>query len=344
MTRTSLGFTLAESLVALALTMLVVSAVAGLAASSDRLARSQSRVMDAQQRARVIAETLGRDLRLVGAGVDRGPMSGPLNRAFTPIWPRRVGRLRPDSSSVARSDTVTLVHVPETVVQTTLTVSGVGPFGRLVVSPCAGGALTCRVARGATLALFDSLGHMDLLGVMGDEAGEIAVRPLGRSAGAFAAGSTVAEVVIRGYYFDQAAAQLRYYDGDGTDQAVVDGVTALAFEYFGDPVPPRRPRPSPEEENCLYGAFGTWRGGVTLRADADGLAALPLAMFRDGPWCSAGGTEFDADLLRVRRVRVVVRVRASGPRDPRPDYRVVFDVSPQNLALDGVVGRPEPLW
>lgn len=344
MTRASPGFTLAEVLVALALTLLVVSAVTSLAASTDRLARSQSRASDAQQRARVIADTLGRDLSLVGAGVDRGPMSGPLSRVFTPLWPRRVGRLRPDGTAVARSDAVTLVYVPETVVQTTLAVSGAAALGRLVLTPCVGGALPCRLARGATLALFDAPGRVDLLGVLRHEAGDLLVRPLGTSAGSFNAGSMVAEVVIREYYFDQASAQLRYYDGDGTDQPVVDQVVGLAFEYFGDPDPPRWPRPLQNQENCLYTEFGVWRGGVTLQAEDDGLAALPLALFTDGPWCSAGGTEFDADLLRVRRVRVVAQLRASGPRDPVPDYRVVFDVAPPNLAPSGSPGGAGASW
>jgi prepilin-type N-terminal cleavage/methylation domain-containing protein len=342
--RDSCGFTLAELLVALVLSAIVVSAVAALTATTDGFARSQSRVMDAQQRARVIAETLGRDLRLAGAGLDRGPMSGPLNRVFTPLWPRRVGRVRPDAATVVRPDALTLVWVPDTIVQTTLAIGDVPSLGRILLVPCAGGALPCQVARGATLAVFDAPGRAELLGVLDDDVGGTTVRPLGAPAGAFAAGSIVSEVVIRGYYFDSALAQLRFYDGDGTDQPVVDEVTGLTFEYFGDPAPPQLPRPDPGVENCLFDMAGTWRGGVTLTANSEGLAALPLSMFLDGPWCSAGGTSFDADLLRVRRVRVEVRLKASGPRDPRPDYRAVFDVSPANLSRTGPGGGPGGSW
>ncbi|MSO49643.1 MAG: prepilin-type N-terminal cleavage/methylation domain-containing protein [Acidobacteria bacterium] len=158
-TRESSGFTLAELLVALVLSAIVVSAVAALTATTDRFARSQSRVMDAQQRARVIAETLGRDLRLAGAGLDRGPMSGPLNRVFTPLWPRRVGRVRPDAPTVVRPDALTLAWVPDTIIQTTLANGDVPSLGRILLVPCAGGALPCRVARGATLAVFDAPGR-----------------------------------------------------------------------------------------------------------------------------------------------------------------------------------------
>jgi len=344
LTRDSSGFTLAELLVAVVLSALVVSAVAALAATTDRFARSQSRVMDAQQRARVIAETLGRDLRQAGAGLDRGSMTGPLNRVFTPVWPRRVGRIRPDTSTVARPDVLTLAYVPDTTVQTTLAVGDVPSLGRIVLAPCAGGALPCQVTRGATLAVFDAPGRAELLGVVDDDIGGTTVRSLGAAAGAFSAGSSVSEVVVRSYYFDAALAQLRSYDGDATDQPVVDEVTGLVFEYFGDPAPPQLPRPDPGVENCLFDSAGTWRGGVTLTAGSDGLAALPLVMFQDGPWCSAGGTAFDADLLRVRRIRVVVSLRAAGPRDPRPDYRAVFDVSPPNLSTIGAGGGVGGQW
>lgn len=334
----SRGFTLAELLVAVALMSLVVSAVAVLLTSTDRLARAQSRIVDTQQRARVIAETLGRDLQLAGAGLDRGAMSGALGRVFTPVWPRRVGRLRADVPSAARPDVITLAHVPDTVLQTSLAVPGTPASGRIVLSPCAGGAMPCPIARGATLAVFESPGRLELLGVLGAEAGATLVRSLGISSGTFDAGALVAEVMIRSYYFDAAAQQLRLYDGDGSDQPVVDGVRAMTFEYFGDINASRWPHPPPGSGNCVYDDTGQWRGGPTLAASDGGLAALPLAMFIDGPWCGAGGTTFDADLLRVRRLRVSMQLRPPDGGGTQPDYRVVLDVAPRNLAISGVPG------
>ena len=344
MTRSSSGFTLADLLVTLVLMSLVAAAVAVLVASTDRLAGSQASLIDAQQRARVVAVTLGRDLRQAGAGIDRGSMSGSLGKVFPAVWPRRLGRLRPDGVTVARADVVTLVYVPDTVLQTTLGSGDVPALGRVVLSPCAGGALPCPAVRGSTLAVFDALGRVDLLGVLDSDGVVAQVRPLATSGGNFEMGSTAAEVVIRGYYFDRVAAQVRLYDGDGSDQPVVDEVAGLTFEYFGDPAPPRWPRPSPGLENCLYLGSGEWRGGTTLAASDDGLAPLPLAMLTDGPWCGTGDTAFDADLLRVRRVRVAARLRVSGGRDPQPDYRVVFDVSPPNLTLGGAPGGAGGLW
>lgn len=332
MTRASLGFTLVEMLVAMALTLVVVAAVVSLVAQTDRLSRTQPRVIDAQQRARVVIEALERDLRLAGAGVDRGPLTGPLHHAFTAVWPRRVGRTRADTAETARADVITLIHVPDTVVQTTLAADFAPALSRVALSPCATGA-PCRLARGATLAVFDSLGRVEVLGVLGGNDGLFDVRTLGASAGAFASGATAAEVVIRSYYFDSASAQVRVYDADGSDQPLMDDVAALTFAYFGDPQPPRWPRPAAGVANCLYAASGDLLPAATLDATDEGLAALPLSMFTDGPWCGVGGTAFDADLLRVRRVRVVARLRASAPRVPQPDYQVETDVSPPNLGL-----------
>jgi len=81
------------------------------------------------------------------------------------------------------------------------------------------------------------------------------------------------------------------------------------------------------------------------------LAALPLAILNDGPWCGDGNNRFDADLFRVRKVRVTLRVqassttfRASGSEfsvggintsalKNLPDYSVVFEISPRNMNL-----------
>ena len=340
----SRGFTFVELMVAVALMSIIVSAVALLAVNTERLASSQSRDIDAQQRGRVIAETLVRDLRLVGAGVDRGPMFGPLSRSFSPVFPRRVGRTKPDAIDIARADVITLVHVPDTAVQTSLATSDTAASGQIILAPCAGGAMPCPVIRGSTLALFDPPGRVDLLGVLSTTAAATQVRLLGTSAGVFNVGATVTEVVIRSYWFDAAQGQLRLYDGDASDQPVVDGVTALTFEYFGAIDPPRWPQPPLGQANCLYDSAGTWLGGSTLAANDEALAALPLSMLNDGPWCGAGGAAFDADLLRVRRIRVTARLNASGPGDPRPDYRVTFDIAPRNLAIAGVPGGDESPW
>ena len=84
------------------------------------------------------------------------------------------------------------------------------------------------------------------------------------------------------YYLrsDPAASvfQLRRYDGAATDRPVVDHVVKLQFDYFG----------------------------------ADRMRLDP-SVFQDGPWYpnNTDANRFDADLLRIRRVRVMLRVQAA---------------------------------
>jgi hypothetical protein len=129
-------------------------------------------------------------------------------------------------------------------------------------------------------------------------------------------------------------------------------VVDLRFDYFGDPNPPTLPRPLAGEANCLYDAAGNYVNMPVLTANEGSLAALTSAMLTDGPWCGGGTNRFDADLLRVRKVRVMLRVqvaqasmrgsntllfrnpgRATGGEQMIPDYIVAFDVSPRNLNL-----------
>jgi hypothetical protein len=122
-------------------------------------------------------------------------------------------------------------------------------------------------------------------------------------------------------------------------------VVALRFEYFGDPRPPQLTRPAtdphgawttngpsppapdvddmsntwPEGENCVFDVDAVTRiqsarlpdlGGAS---GPDDLAALTPGAMIDGPWCPDETTpnRFDADLLRVRLIRVTLRVQTA---------------------------------
>jgi hypothetical protein len=81
---------------------------------------------------------------------------------------------------------------------------------------------------------------------------------------------------------------------------------------------------------------------------------LTEEQLKDGPWCpdSAAPGRYDADLLRIRKVRVTLRVQAASPslRGPTgtlftrggtsrgserfiPDHEIKFDVLARNLNL-----------
>jgi len=184
------------------------------------------------------------------------------------------------------------------------------------------------------------------------------------------------------YYLNAATNQLMFYNGGtAADMPVIDNVVGLAFEYFGDPQPPTwRPGknvmaiepgpwtsygPKPPStpvgayvagENCIF-TFD----GVTpqprlpaLGAVGTGLVKLTAAQLTDGPWCpnAASGNRWDADLLRVRKIGITIRVQAAnaalrGPASALftrggtstggekwvPDQEIRFQVSPRNLNL-----------
>ena len=201
--------------------------------------------------------------------------------------------------------------------------------------------------------IFDASGRFDLFTVSNVTGPESALRPRGSPSGhAYLAGAVAAEVQARTYYFDTATKQLRQYDTDVTDVPLLDDVTELRVEYFGTPGSPTLPKPPIGEGNCLYDAAGqALPGGSVLPAGPEGLAELPLELFRDGPWCGTGAAQFDADLLRIRRVRVTIGAQASSaasrsggpgfssPGTSRsswrrvPDVVVSVDVAPRNLNL-----------
>jgi hypothetical protein len=154
------------------------------------------------------------------------------------------------------------------------------------------------------------------------------------------------------YYYDAVNRQLRHYDGDASDNPVIDNVVGVLFEYFGDPNPPMAPKPPMGVANCLYDDSQNLVAGMaTLPTQGASLAPLPLNILNDGPWCGAGSNRFDADLLRVRKVRITLRVQAgndmlrgtgadyavAGKSRSAPkmlqDYGVRFEITPRNMNL-----------
>jgi hypothetical protein len=176
--------------------------------------------------------------------------------------------------------------------------------------------------------------------------------------------------------------QLMRYDGWQTDLPIAENVVGLAFEYFGEPNPPALRKqvtdpvgpwtnygPKPPAlgvdytsdnwgagENCLFMVSGGQQVArtemVALGPGNGPLVKMTEAMLTDGPWCpdSANANRYDADLLRIRRVKVTLRVQvgnaafrgptgalflrggtSSGGERYIPDQEIAFDVTPRNL-------------
>jgi hypothetical protein len=116
-------------------------------------------------------------------------------------------------------------------------------------------------------------------------------------------GASASDVVANTYALRVDAAgvpQLTRYDGRETEVPVVDQVSGLRFEYF----------------------------------DAAG-QPIGVARFSDGPWVpnAVAAERFDRDLLTIRRVRAVVRLRAARlfAGLPLDDFEVAIDVALRNV-------------
>ena len=110
----------------------------------------------------------------------------------------------------------------------------------------------------------------------------------------------------------------------------------------------------PAGENCTFAVEGDRQLSrlAALTPEPFGLARLPPSIFADGPWCpdALSPNRYDADLLRIRLVRITIRlqaqsiaVRGSSPtwfvnpglaREATrlvPDLEVTIDVAPRSL-------------
>jgi hypothetical protein len=329
--RSDSGVSTVELLAAMLLTLVVIGAVVGVVGPHAMGARLQPDAVDAQQRLRTAVDVLSRALYEAGAGVDAGTLAGPLVRFLPPVIPRRIGRTFQDPPAISRQDALTIIHASGSASQSALAVPFAGATATLLALPgCPLTRPACALDPDDGLVIFDDESHFDLFTVVTTAGMSADVRHRGRQgAYPFPAGSHAAEAELRVYYFDAAQQQIRASDGDLTDQPLVDGIAQMSVEYVGSPLPPRFPKPPPGIANCLYDAFGAPNPAlVVLPASAGGLAPLPLSLMSDGPWCGAGDTRFDADVLRIRRIRMTLTV-AAGRSRRHPS--VTFDIAPRNL-------------
>jgi hypothetical protein len=112
----------------------------------------------------------------------------------------------------------------------------------------------------------------------------------------------------RTYYLRSATPagfQLMQYDGGVSDLPMLDHVVRLSFDYFGT----------------------TTAGGPIIRLEPTVLA--------DGPWIEdAAHRVFDADLLRVREVRALLRLEGTDPLLRRlvRDEEIVLHMATRNVS------------
>ena len=379
------GFSLVEALVAASLTMVVTGAMFQLLSPAAAATAIQPEAADQQQRLRVAVSALQSDLDLAGAGPYGGAASAGLTDHLAAVLPYRAGTSSPDAPGTFRDDVVTMMYVPALPAQSRIRRTSINPAGETIVellTACGGGRqdAACGFDAGMRVLLSAADGKWDIRTVAQADANTLVLAPSGPLSSAYDDGAAgVAELRSRTYYLrrDGAGAfHLMRYDGAATDLPVVDDVVRMELRYRGAAAPPQLlagmpadvrvttygPSPPPigepstsawpDGENCTFTiADGAHTPRLTtLHTDGSGLAELTAAMLGDGPWCPDGSRldRYDADLLRLRRIEVRLRVQAGmrfrGPASPLflyggrarppywlPDLEVQFDVSPRNL-------------
>ena len=383
------GFTLTELLVSTAIMMTVTGGVFTVMNPSGGIFQAQPEMADVQQRLRVGVDMLKHDLLMAGAGAYTGSLSGSLNGFFASVQPSKIGWLasQDDPPETFRSDAITLFYVPSTSAQTTISASMPATSAELKVNnpPNCPPQDLCGFEEGMQLLLFDDTGSFDPLTLtqVQDNAGHLQRNKQGPLSKSYEPvdNAMVVQVQQHVYFLDTTTDQLMHYDGYQTVAPVVDNVVALDFEYYGEPDPPalRRPgidrsttygprppalgvaqAPWPAGENCTFSVVAGLQQPrlPALGAPGGGLVRMTAADLTNGPWCpsATNPNRFDADLFRVRKVRVSLRVQAGNPEFRRsigsggdalflkpgtsqggykqvPDQAIRFDVSPRNLNL-----------
>ena len=250
----------------------------------------------------------------------------------------------------------------------------------------------CGFEEGMRVIIFDATGSFDFFTITQVQSSSLHLQhrpPINPDdfSKAYDVGAVISQLETDAYYWRQDPAtntfQLMHYDLFQNDVPLIDDVVGLRFDYMGEAAPPvlkapvtdpigpwttYGPKPPalgvdvatdswPAGENCTFTidpASGLQVSRLATLGGPGTLTALTQAQLSDGPWCpdAANINRYDADLHRVRQVRVTFRVQTgiANLRGPAgvlfsragtgrlsdrlvPDQAVQFDVTPRNLNL-----------
>jgi hypothetical protein len=385
------GFSLLELTIAMGLMLTVTGSVFTLMNPAQGAFSTQPEVSDMQQRLRVGTDTLIKDLMMAGAGAYQGSMGGSLGNFFASVLPRRVGNINEDAPTVFKTDTITLIYVPQTIAQTTLADHGPNlnsaEIGVDAAPGCPPSDDLCGFKSGMTVMMYDASGNYDIFTITEVQTNALHLQHNSDNLTYTDYDAHTTKIVQASnlvYFLNTTTNQLMFYNGGpGADVPIVDNVVGLSFEYYGDPQPPTwragkavlnaletgpwtsygpRPASTPKSgfvagENCIFTYDGVSEPAPrlpSLGAVGSGLVKLTSAQLIDGPWCPSDDSlnRWDADLLRVRKIGVTLRMQAAnaalrGPASTLftrggtsrggekwvPDQEIRFQVSPRNLNL-----------
>ena len=307
---------LAELVVAAAVVMVLLGTVFSLVDPARGALGVQPEIAEMQQRLRAAFVRLQADLLLAGSG-PHPSVDVSVARLRPPVVPALIGhRHPPPAGAIFASDALTVLYAPPGGFAAPLATAFSGSPGDVPLAPssshCRPGIATCGFSANSLALTFDASGRSDIVRVLRVFDGALRIRPVGEGPGQpFAAGASIMPLVLRGYYHDRAAAQLRFQNGWVTDFPVLDNVVGFSVRYFGRPGISAEERAGGPLARCLaavVAAESLPEAGSPLPEEE-----LTAAQLTDGPWCG-GRFQHDADLFRVRRVRIEIRLQASAAR------------------------------
>jgi hypothetical protein len=341
-------------LVAIAITTTTCAVLFHFAAADQRMARAQSETADLQQRMRVVADMIQRDLVMAGAGIAQGPDAGPLVNYLPGIVPARTGARNADPELSYYDDRLSVLFAPAGASSAPLAWDMPSTTAAVPIdagAPGCSSAGLCGFVKGTRTILLDVSGvgaGFETFSIADVTSGLEHGSPDAPFSRTYPAGKSRAlEITQRVYYLDRSNRRLMLYDGYQSDVPLADNIVDFRLSYYVDPSPSSAPQPPDGEGNCVYTAGSP---PVPLLADLGGtsLRRVSSSQLTDGPICGIAPYRFDGDLLRVRRVRVTIRaqvgaddLRGSGVDFNRsgfsrggesyvPDLEVTFDVAPRN--------------
>jgi len=336
------GASLVELLIAVAIALAMSAAGARALIEAATAFAWQPASAELSARADAVAQLLTADLTAAGAGPRArldpgpGPLAAPaairLSSWLPPILPRVVGLDGADGDDRAAIDRLSIITVADGAPQAVI--RRLPPRWAFRPGPtCPALVDGCGVRDGMPLLWLEArpgfqLGEADAVDASALDV--LGVTPTGEEA-------LVAGVEIVSYRFDAARGELVRGRAGGRGLPVAGHVTAFAVELWGDGDPPAGPRWPPGEESCVTLADGRPRLAAWAPPGAPAIR-LEVARLSDGPWCGSAPFRFDADLFRIRRVRVRLRFEADGDavrggpsaRSVR-DVEVAIDVAPPAL-------------
>jgi hypothetical protein len=297
----------------------------------------------------------------------------------------------PDRGVYFRTDAITIFSVPTTASQCTIRDKMPQPSSEVKVNAepgCPVGDELCGFEEGMRVVIFDPTGSYDIFTVTQVQTSSLHLQHnRDNFSKAYDVGAVISQVNTDTYFWRQDPTtntfQLVHYDGADTETPLIDNVVDLRFDYLGEGAAPvlRKPVTEPVGPWTSYGpkppalgvdvASDSWGAGENCAFKVDGSSGLQVArldtlgppgsltgltgaQLSDGPWCpdASNPNRYDADLHRIRQIRVTFRVQTGldvlrGPAGVLyrrggvgivaerlvPDQSVQLDITPRNMNL-----------